>query len=220
MEGADESLPYAEHFEAHYPRTKAIAERLVLAANDAELATLALRPHLIWGPGDTQLLPRFAERWRAGRLRLSSGPAKLVDTVFIDNAVDAHLLALDRLGVSSVCSGRAYFISNGQPMPINDVVNRVLETAGLGPVDRTIAPWAARLAGAIAEGVYGVLGLSREPPITRFVANQLTTAHWFDIGAARRDLGYEPRVSFADGLEQLRSWLEEQGHGDDGGTRL
>lgn len=210
VEGADESLPYATHFEAHYPRTKALAEQLVLAANDPQLATVALRPHLIWGPGDTQLLPRFAERWRAGRLRLCSGPPKLVDTVFIDNAVDAHLLALDRVSPGHACAGRAYFISNGEPLPIDEVINGVLGTAGLGPVDKTIPPWVAWAAGVLAEAVYGALRIEQEPPITRFVARQLTTAHWFDIGAARRDLGYEPQISFAQGLQRLRKWHEKQ----------
>jgi len=210
VEGVDESVPYATHFDAHYPRTKVEAERLVLAANDRELSTVALRPHLIWGPGDTQLLPRFADRWRSGRLRLCSGPPKLVDTIFIDNAVDAHLLALDRLAPDAACAGRAYFISNGEPLAIDEVVNGVLATAGLGPVEKRVPAWAAFVAGAIAELVYATLRIRREPPITRFVARQLSTAHWFDISAARRDLGFEPRISFAQGLQRLRETAEKQ----------
>jgi nucleoside-diphosphate-sugar epimerase len=209
VEGADESLPYASHFDAHYPKTKAIAERAVLRANDASLATLALRPHLIWGPGDTQLLPRFAEKWRAGRLRLCSGPPKLVDTVYIDNAVDAHLRALDSLSPGSPCAGKAYFISNGEPLPIDEVINSVLAVAGLGPVEKTISPQAAWTAGVVFEALYAAFRIRGEPPITRFVAQQLSTAHWFDIGAARRDLGYEPRVTFKEGLGRLRASLGE-----------
>jgi nucleoside-diphosphate-sugar epimerase len=202
-------LPYASHFNAHYPKTKAIAEQAVLAANDERLATVALRPHLIWGPGDTQLLPRFAEKWRAGRLRLCSGPPKLVDTVYIDNAVDAHLGALDSLTPKASCAGKPYFISNGEPLPIDEVINSVLDVAGLGPVEKTISPRAAWSAGVICEALYGALRIRREPPITRFVAEQLSTAHWFDIGAARRDLGYEPKISFKEGLGRLRASLGE-----------
>lgn len=203
IEGADESLPYSEHFSAHYPETKAIAERVVLAANDSQLATIALRPHLIWGPGDTQLLPRFAKKQREGRLRLCSGPIKLVDTIYIDNAVDAHLLALDRVSPGAPCAGRAYFISNGEPLPIGEVINSVLSTANLGPVEKTISPRMARWAGSFADALYRVFRINHEPPITRFIAEQLSTAHWFDISAARRDLGYEPKVSFEEGLRRL-----------------
>lgn len=210
VQGGNESLPYATHFEAHYPKTKAIAEQLVLDANSSNLSTIALRPHLIWGPGDSQLLPRFVERYKAGRLRLCSGPPKRIDTLFIDNAVDAHLLALDRLAPESACAGRAYFISNGEPLPIDEVINGVLGTVGLGPVKKTIKPWNAFVAGAVAEGIFGALRLKREPPITRFVARQLSTAHWFDISAARRDLGYIPKVTFAEGLARMRLHTNRQ----------
>lgn len=209
IEGANESLAYSTHFNAHYPKTKALAEQAVLAANCEELATVALRPHLIWGPGDTQLLPRFAEKRRAGRLRLSSGPSKLVDTVYIDNAVQAHLCALDRLAPGAACAGKAYFISNGEPLAIDEVINSVLQAADLPPVDKTISPSLAKAAGALCELAYGALRIRAEPPITRFVADQLCTAHWFDIGAARRDLGYEPRVDFQEGLRRLRRSLHD-----------
>lgn len=204
VEGIDESHPYAERFLAHYPRTKAIAERLVLAANDAALATVALRPHLVWGPGDTQLLPRAIARARAGRLRLPGGPPRLVDCTYIDNAALAHLLALDRLGPGAACAGRAYFISQGTPLPLGELLARVLAAAGVSPVKKTISPRVLYLAGCLAEAAYALLGIrDREPPVTRFVARQLGTAHWFDISAARRDLGYEPRVSIEEGLRRL-----------------
>ncbi len=210
LEGANESLPYAEHYEAFYPKTKAIAERLILAANGESLSTVALRPHLMWGPGDTQLLPRFAERYRAGKLRLCSGRPKLVDTLYIDNAVDAHLLALDALSPESACAGRPYFISNGEPLPIDEVVNGVLGTIDLGPVKKKIHPFVAWGAGAVAESVFSLCGIKKEPPITRFVAHQLSTAHWFDIGAAKKDLAYEPRINFVEGLQLLRAWHQER----------
>ena len=203
VRGADESLPYAESFEAHYPATKAIAEQLVLSANDARLATVALRPHLIWGPGDTQLLPRAIAQAKAGKLRLPSGETKVVDCTYIDNAVDAHVLALDALSPTAACAGRAYFISNGEPLAIGDLVNRMLAAAGAPPVKKTISPRVAYAAGFIAEAVHAIFRRRGEPRITRFVARQMMTSHWYDISAARRDLGYQPRISIADGLKRL-----------------
>jgi nucleoside-diphosphate-sugar epimerase len=207
IEGADETLPYPTHFEAPYPETKAEAERLVLAANDAALSTVALRPHLVWGPGDNQLVPRLLERARAGRLRLVGGGDKLVDATYIDNAVDAHLLACDRLAPEAACAGRAYFIAQGEPVPARELINGVLAAADLPPVTQSLPTPVAWLAGATAEVVYRGLRIQREPPLTRFAAVQLATAHWYDLGAARRDLGYAPAVSTREGLRRLRDHL-------------
>ena len=206
MEGVDESVPYPDHYLAAYPRTKAEAERRVLAANGPTLATVALRPHLIWGPGDNHLVPRILERGRAGRLR-QIGQGKKVDSVYIDNAAEAHLLAADRLAPGAACAGKAYFISNGEPMPTWDLVNRILEAGGVPPVTRRVSPWLAYAVGATLETVYGVLWPDAEPPMTRFVASELATSHWFDLGAARRDLCYVPRVSIEEGLLRLRTAL-------------
>lgn len=203
IEGANESLPYAEHFDAYYPESKALAEKAVLAANGPGLATVALRPHLIFGPGDPHLIPRILERARAGKLRrVGSRPVK-VDVTYVDNAADAHLNAADRLGVGSACAGKAYFVSNGEPVDLWGFVDRVLAEAGLPPVTRTVSAWKARLAGRVLEWAYWLLRLPGEPPMTRFVAVQLSTAHWYDISAARRDLGYDPKVSVGEGLRRL-----------------
>ncbi len=203
MEGVNESVPYPRHYEAAYPRTKAVAEALVLQANGPTLATVALRPHLIWGPGDNHLVPRLIARARAGRLRRIGRASKKIDSVYIDNAAEAHLLAADRLAPGSAVAGKAYFITNGEPLPLWDLVNRILRAAGLGPVTRSVPAGIAQAAGWLMEGLYGVLPGEREPPLTRFVARELTTAHWFDISAARRDLGYEPAVSIDEGLRRL-----------------
>jgi 2-alkyl-3-oxoalkanoate reductase len=209
LENADESLPYAEHFETHYPRTKAEAEQAVLAAAGPELATVALRPHLIWGPGDNHLVPRIVSRWRSGRLRRTGSMETLVDATYIDNAADAHLLAADRLAIGSPISGKAYFIANGEPMPIWTLIDGILAAAGLPPVKKTIPFWMAYSAGAVLEGVYSLLRRKDEPMMTRFVAKQLATSHWFDLSAAKRDLGYEPKVTTMEGLERLKKWFRE-----------
>lgn len=207
MEGVDESVPYAEYFEAHYPKTKALAEQMVLRANGPDLATVALRPHLIWGPGDQHLIPRIISRARAGRLRRIGFRDQLVDCIYIDNAAEAHLLAADRLSPGSNIAGKAYFLSQGEPRPLWEIVNRILAAAGLGPVTKSAPVSLAYAAGAVLESAYRVLRRPDEPPMTRFLARELSTAHWFNIAAARRDLGYQPNVSFEDGMKRLADYL-------------
>jgi nucleoside-diphosphate-sugar epimerase len=204
VEGADESLPYPKHFEAYYSETKARAEKAVLAANGPELATVSLRPHLIFGPGDPHLVPRIVATAKAGKLRrIGSRPVK-VDVTYIDNAAQAHLDAADRLDIGTPPAGKAYFISNGEPVELWPFIDRVLAEAGVPPVTKSVSAWKAKLAGRVLEWAYRWLPfLSGEPPMTRFVATQLSTSHWYDISAAKRDLGYEPRVSVAEGLRRL-----------------
>lgn len=205
MEGVDESVPYADHYETHYPRTKAEAERKVLAANGPELATVALRPHLIWGPGDTNLVPRIVDRGKQGRLKRIGADRKLIDGTYVDNAAEAHLLAADRLDVGAPLAGKAYFIANGEPLPVWDMVNHILGAAGVPPVSQTVSPEVAYAAGWVLEQVHGLFNLPGEPMMTRFVAKELSTAHWFKLDAARRDFGYVPRVSVEEGLQRLRA---------------
>jgi nucleoside-diphosphate-sugar epimerase len=203
IEGGDESLPYPDQFEADYPATKAEAEKAVLAANGPDLATVALRPHLVWGPSDPHLIPRVLARAKAGKLRRIGDRPVTVDVTYVDNAADAHLLAADRLAPGSAVAGKAYFISNGEPVELWAFLNRVLADAGLPPVTRVMSVWKAKLAGRILERIYRTLRLRAEPPMTRFVASQLSTSHWYDITAARRDLGYVPTVSIEEGLKRL-----------------
>ena len=203
----NESAPYPTRFLAHYPQTKALAEQLVLAANSPDLATIALRPHLIWGPGDPHLVPRILARARAGRLRLIGNRNNLVDSTYIDNAAHAHLLAAERLAPGSACAGKAYFISNGEPLAMADLIRKILAAAGLPPVVPTINPHLAYAAGAAMELAYILLRLKCEPLLTRFVARQLSTAHWFDLTAARRDLGYQPLITIDEGMRRLATSL-------------
>jgi olefin beta-lactone synthetase len=207
QDGANESAPYPGKFLAHYPKTKAMAERLVLSANGPKLAAVALRPHLLWGPNDTQLVPRILDRARAGKLRIVGSGQQQIDATYIDNAALAHVLALDRVAPGAACAGKAYYISNGEPMAIRDVINRILDAAGMPPVTRHVAPGAAYAAGWAMEWAYRLLRRTDEPPMTRFVARQLATAHWYDISAARNDLGYAPAVTMDDGFERLRESL-------------
>ena len=207
--GVDERAPYAEKYETAYPETKAIAERMVLAANGPGLATIALRPHLVWGPGDPHLVPRLIDRARKGRLMLVGGGKNRIDATYIDSAVHAHLCAFDRLApgapvLGKPCAGRAYFIAQGEPMPLAELVNGILGAAGVAPVTRSISPRRAWLAGAVLEGAFRLAGAKSEPPLTRFVARQLATEHFFDLTAAKRDLGYQAPVTTAEGLERLR----------------
>lgn len=208
MAGVNETTPYPEHFEAPYPQTKAIAEQQVLGANGPTLATVALRPHLIWGPEDNHLVPRIIQRGRAGQLRRIGEQPCLVDHIYVDNAADAHLQAADRLTPGSAVAGKAYFISNGDPIPLWQMVNRILAAAGVAPVRRSISPRLAYAAGYLLEKIYATLSLPGEPRMTRFLARELSTAHWFDISAARRDFGFNPRVSTDEGLRRLQAWLQ------------
>ena len=207
VEGGNEAnTPYGTRFKAPYPATKLIAEKEVLAANDATLATVALRPRLIWGPGDTQLLPRLVERARAGRLRFVGGGHNRMDTTYIDNAAQAHVDAFKALRQGAACAGKAYFISNGEPREVRTIVNDMLAAAGVPPVTGRVPYGVAYAAGAVLEAAWSLLRLDGEPPMTRFLAEQLSTPHWYDISAAARDFGYVPRVGTAEGLVHLAEW--------------
>lgn len=210
MAGVDETAPYPEHFSAHYPKTKAFAEQAVVKASKKGLKTISLRPHLIWGPEDTSLVLRIIARARR-LVRVGTGK-NLVDTVYIDNAADAHILAAEKLIAKPDLSGNIYFISQDAPIPLWEMVDRILAAADLPPVARTVSRNTAWTIGAVFEGTYKALGIRNEPLMTRFLAEELSTAHWFDITAAKKDLGYVPRVSIDEGLERLREWLKADAH--------
>jgi nucleoside-diphosphate-sugar epimerase len=207
MAGVDESVPYPTRYETAYPETKARAEKMVIAAGREKAPmTISLRPHLIWGPRDNHLVPRIIER--AARLKRIGNGGNRVDTIYIDNAADAHILAADRLAAAGMLSGNVYFISQDDPIPVWDMVDRILAAAGKPPVKRRVSFPAAWTAGLLLETVYRVFRLNGEPPMTRFVAKELATTHWFDISAAKRDLGYAPKVSINEGLRRLAEWLK------------
>ncbi len=219
LANANESLPLTTNCPSPYPLTKAIAEREVLASNSPLLRTIALRPHLIWGVGDPHLVPRVLARARAGRLRIVGTGRNRVDMVHVSNAVDAHLLAEAALARGSPlpdarpAAGRAYFITNGEPVLLWDWINDLLRALGQPPVTRRISLRAASALGALCEFVWSVLPLYDEPPMTRFIAAELAKDHWFDLDAARRDLGYAPRVTMAQGTAELIQELSQNRKG-------
>ena len=207
--GVDESQPYPSRFLAHYPASKAAAEQMVIRANGDDLATVALRPHLIWGPGDPHLLPRVVERAKRGQLLQVGDGSNRVDITYIDNAAEAHLLAADALQDGKPCAGKAYFISQGEPVLLWPWLNEMLQAAGAPPVTRSISHANARRLGAVLETIYRLLRLSREPRMTRFLADQFADSHYFDISAAERDLGYRPKISTAEGMKRWAASLSD-----------
>ncbi len=206
-ENINESVPYPDYFPTAYQETKALAEQMVLKANDKSLATVALRPHLIWGPGDPHLVPRIITRAKAGHLCLIGKQNNLVDSTYIDNAALAHILAAEALAPDCVCAGKAYFISNGEPLPMAELINKILAAAKLPPVTKTIPTRLAYTLGIILEFIYKNLKLKGEPIMTRFVAKQLSCAHWYDLSAAKNDFSYQAKVSVNQGMEILKTSL-------------
>ncbi len=204
--GVDESAPYPKTWLCHYQHTKALAEQHVLESNEADgLATCALRPHLIWGPRDRHLIPRLIERARAGRLRRVGDGENLIDMVYVENAAAAHLQAADALSDDSSLAGRAYFISQREPVNCWQWIDEILALANMPPVRKSISLPAAWTLGAAFEMIYKLLRLKGEPPMTRFLAAQLATSHYFDITRAREDFGYEAKISTAEGMRRLEA---------------
>lgn len=207
VEGWDEKAPYPASFDSAYAETKALAEQMVLAANSPSFATISLRPHLIWGPGHDQLVSTLVTHAKGVSLKRIGDFNKLIDTTYIDNAAMAHICAAEKLSPGSPCSGRAYFISQGDPRPNWDIINMILGAAGTGPVTRRISYPLARVSAALMETAWKLARMKTEPPLTSFVLKQLTSAHWFDISAARRDLGYKPEVTIEQGIRKLSAWF-------------
>ena len=208
-EGPDESCPIPERFPGEYPRTKAAAERLVLAAHGPDLATVALRPHLLIGPGDPHLVPRLLQGAIQGRLAVVGPGTNKVDLTAVENGARAHLQAASALA-GGKAGGKAYFLSNGEPVVLWTWVQEFLQALGFPPLVRKVSLSRARKAATAFETTWRVLGRPGEPPLTRFAAIQMATSHWFDISAARRDLGYDPeRLPMAEATARLIAWWRE-----------
>jgi nucleoside-diphosphate-sugar epimerase len=210
LHGADETTPYAGRFLCYYASSKAVAEQMVLTANSEVIKTCAIRPHLVWGPGDPHLIPRLVERGKSRKLKIVGTGNNMVDISYIDNVADAHVLAAENLNSSATAAGNAYFISQGEPVNLWDWINDLFVQLGIEPVKKKIGFSTAYVIGTLMEGIYMWFSMENEPRMTRFLAEQLAKSHWFTIDKARRDLGYEPRISTSEGLERVVQWLSTQ----------
>lgn len=221
--GINETTPFPKKHLAWYPETKGIAEREVIAADGTPfsvkcggvtrlgvLSTCALRPRLIWGPRDRQLIPRMIDRARRGRLVRVGDGTNLLDMIYVENAAHAHLLALDRLIPGNPVAGNAFYLTQGEPVNCWDWIGRVLAMAGLPPIKKSVSFKTAWRVGLFYEMFYKLFRLKGEPPMTRFLATQLAGSYWFDISKARRDLGYEPQISTEEGMRRLCAWLHDE----------
>ena len=191
----------------HYARSKAQAELIALGATSAAMPVVAIRPHLIWGPGDTQLVGRIVDRAKSGRLAIVGSGAALIDTTYVDNAADALVAALD---AAPQLGGRAFVVTNGQPRPVREILNRIVLAAGLEPPRVKVPYRVARTGGLAVEQIWDRRGVDDDPPITSFLAEQLGTAHWFDQRLTRRALQWKPKVSVDEGFGRLKAWFESE----------
>ena len=205
LSGVDAAPANAATASGHYSRSKAAAE--ILALNCDVPAVIAIRPHLVWGPGDTQLIGRIVDRGKAGRMALIGNGTALIDTTYIDNAADALVHALDR---APQLHGESLVVSNGEPRTVAELIERILRAAGIATRLRSVPASAARGAGVAAEAVWSATQREDDPPMTRFLAEQLSTAHWFDQRRTRELLQWQPQVTLAEGFERLAQWYAQR----------
>ena len=191
---------------SYYAESKAIAERTVLNSRSSRMAVVAIRPHLVWGPGDTQLVGRIVERAASGQLAVIGTGNALVDSTYIDNAISAHIAALDALHIGSDCDGKAYVISNGEPRTVNELMRSMCESAGVPFKPRHLSLALGIRLGSLVERLWPLV-FSSEPPVTRFIAEQLGTAHWFDQRVVKNDLKWVPSVTIDEGFRRLTQWF-------------
>lgn len=210
IEGGDETLPYASRPLCHYAATKIIAEQEVLRANSERLRTVAIRPHLVWGPGDTNLIPRLLARGRARSLRVVGDGYNRVDIAYIDNVVHAHLLAEANLRATATAAGKAFFIGQHMPEQLWMWINEFFVRMKVPIVRKRIHLSDAKAFGWLLETLYTALMIKREPKMTRFLAEQLALSHWFSKKQAQTVLGYTPQVTTAEGMNRLIAWLQEE----------
>ena len=208
LDGIDESYPYPSKYLSHYSATKAMAEQLIIESNSVSLKTISLRPHLVWGPYDAHLIPGILKRASSGNLRRIGDHEHFIDTTYIDNMVDALLLAAESLQTKQEAAGRNFFITNGEPARVWDFVNSIIQIAGHEPVQKKIPERVAMFAAGTSEFFHKTFRLKSEPFMTRFAIREICTNHWFDISSARDILGYNPSVSYAEGFKNLKDYLK------------
>lgn len=203
--GADAGPADPDSTRGHYATSKAMAELRALAASSADMPVVVIRPHLVWGPGDEQLVGRIVDRARRGRLALIGSGSALVDTTYVDNAADALVAAIDR---ADIAVGQALVVSNGQPRTVRELVERITAAAGLGAPQHSVPRAVAFAGGLVAERVWARTGRDDDPPMTSFLAEQLSTAHWFDQRRTREILAWSPTIDLDEGFARLADWYE------------
>jgi nucleoside-diphosphate-sugar epimerase len=208
LDGIDETYPYPAKYHSHYSATKAMAEQLIIESNSVSLKTISLRPHLVWGPYDAHLIPGILKRASSGKLRRIGDQEHFIDTTYIDNMVDALLLAAESLQTEPEAAGRNFFITNGEPARVWDFVNSIIQIAGHEPVQKKIPEKVAMFAAGTSEFFHKTFRVKSEPFMTRFAIKEICTNHWFDISSARDILGYNPAVSYAEGFKNLKDYLK------------
>lgn len=209
QEGCDEKLPYPSHYESYYAQTKAMGEQMVIKANGESLLTVSLRPHLIWGPRDTHILPQIIARAKAGQVFQVGDGRNMVDFTYVEDAARAHLLAAGALYPGSNIAGSVYFISQDEPVRIWPWVNNLLSRLGIPTVKRSITLRLARTIGTVLEYAYRLLPLKGEPRLTRFLASELALSHYYDISRAKRDFSYQPQFKMEQGLEKTVAFFTQ-----------
>lgn len=201
--GVDESTPYASSYLTHYAMTKSIAEKMVLKANDKNFSTVSLRPHLIFGAGDKNLIPRVIEAQKKGRLKMVGDGTNLVDVIYVENAAMAHVMAMEKLAPNHPIAGKAYFLGQG-PINLWDFINSVLTKAGQPVVTKKISLKKAYFLGFIIECFLKLFKIYKiHPPMTRFVSLQLGKSHYFNHHNIENDLGFKPSISIQEGIDRL-----------------
>ncbi|MCI5120285.1 MAG: NAD-dependent epimerase/dehydratase family protein [Candidatus Electrothrix sp. AUS4] len=211
LQGADESLPYSSRPLCAYASTKILAEQQVLRNNSESLRTAAIRPHLVWGPGDTNLIPRLMARGRKQSLRIVGNGKNQVDIAYIDNVVHAHLLAAENLAGQGAAAGQAFFIGQQEPVQLWSWINELFARMEIPTVTSQLGLDAAKSIGWLLEKGYALLGKTQEPKMTRFLAEQLAMSHWFSKKKAETLLGYREKISTEVGMERLVRWLRKEG---------
>lgn len=204
---ADETLPYPRKFLSPYSESKSVGEQHVLEANGRGLETVAIRPHVIWGPRDRTFLGRLVTHAKSGPIMHVGGGLTETDTTYVENLVDALILAAE----SDKAPGNAYFITNGEPILYRDLINRLLEIMGLPRPRGSIPSRLAYAFGAICEGIWNMFRIKTEPVLTRYKVAELAYTHTYTIDKARRDLNYSPRVSTEEGFTRLAAWVKQEG---------
>ncbi len=208
IRGGDESLPYATHFLCNYAKSKMMAEKLVLSVNCEALLTCAIRPHLIWGPGDPHLIPRLIESGREKKLKIVGLGDNKVDISYVDNVAYAHILAADNLSSVKTAAGKPFFIGQEEPVVLWDWINSFFSRVGISEVTRSASFATAYRVGALLELIYRLFKVEKEPRMTRFLAQQLSKSHYFSHDNAQNDFGYHPIVSTEEGMERMVQWVK------------